>query len=66
MGSVLNLLFEDCNNLGPIPNGNQFGCRFPYCSEYVETNNVKLEDIDLYKNIYYPIDLNTDFFSFFK
>jgi len=66
MGSILNLLFEEWNNLGPIPNGNQFGCRFPYCREYIETNNIRLEDIELYENIFFPIDLNTDFYSIFK
>lgn len=66
MGSVLNLLFEEWNNEGPIPNGNQFGCRFPYCREYIETNNLRIEDVDSYTNVYFPIDLNTDFFSVFK
>ena len=66
MDSILNLLFEEWNNLGPIPNGNHFGCRFPYCKEYIETNNIRLEDIELYENIFFPIDLNTDFYSIFR
>ena len=66
MDSILNLLFEEWNNLGPTPNGNKFGCRFPYCSEYIDTNNIKIGDIDSYQNIYFPIDLNTDFYSIFR
>lgn len=66
MGSVLNLLFEEWNNEGPIPNGNRFGCRFPYCREYIEVNNLKIEDIESIENVYFPIDLNTDFYSIFN
>ncbi len=66
MDSILNLLFEEWNNLGPTPNGNRFGCRFPYCSEYIDTNNIRIEEIELYQNIYFPIDLNTDFYSIFR
>ena len=66
MDSVLNLLFEEWNNGNPIPNGNKFGCRFPYCSEYIQTNNIKLIQLDHISNVYFPIDLNTDFYSIFK
>ena len=66
MGSVLNLLFEEWNNEGPIPNGNRFGCRFPYCREYIEVNNLKIQDIESIENVYFPIDLNTDFYSIFN
>lgn len=66
MDSVLNLLFEEWNELGPIPNGNNFGCRHPYCREYVEVNNIRLEEIESYKNVYFPVDLNTDFNCIFK
>jgi hypothetical protein len=66
MDSVLNLLFEEWNNGNPIPNGSKFGCRFPYCSEYIQTNNIKLIQLDHISNVYFPIDLNTDFYSIFK
>jgi hypothetical protein len=66
MDSVLNLLFEEWNGNEPISNGNQFGCRFPYCREYIQTNNIRIEDLDSYNNVYFPIDLNTDFNSIFK
>lgn len=66
MGSVLNLLFEEWNNGNPIPNGNNFGCRYPYCREYIETNNIRIEDLEQFENVYFPIDLNTDFNCIFK
>jgi len=66
MGSILNLLFEEWNDINPIPNGNKFGCSFPYCSEYIQTNNIKIKDIDDYENIYFPVCLNNIFFSIFE
>ena len=66
MDSVLNLLFEEWNELGPIPNGNQHGCRHPYCREYVNVNNIRIEELNSYSNVYFPIDLNTDFNCIFK
>lgn len=66
MDSILNLLFEEWDNEKPIPNGNKFGCRFPYCSEYIQTNNIKLIQLDYVSNVYFPIDLNTDFYSIFN
>jgi hypothetical protein len=66
MDSVLNLLFEEWNDVGPIPNGNQFGCRHPYCREYVDVNNIRVEEIENYSNVYFPIDLNSDFSCIFR
>ena len=66
MDSVLNLLFEEWNDLGPIPNGNNFGCRHPYCRIYINVNNIKINELGGLDNIYFPIGLNTDFNCIFK
>ena len=66
MDSVLNLLFENWNNGIALPNGEKFGCGFPYCNEYVDTNYISIENIDLYDNVYYPISLNNIFYSIFE
>ncbi len=66
MGSVLTLLFEEWKEGRPTPNGDKFGCGFPYCSEYIDTHYITLDDVDRYDNIYFPISLNSDFFSIFS
>lgn len=66
MDSVLNLLFEEWRDGKPIPNGEKFGCNEPYCYEYTNVNNIDLDKLELYKNVYFPISLNKDFYSVFR
>lgn len=66
MDSVLNLLFENWENGIPLPNGNQYGCRYPYCHEYIGVNNIKIHELEEFENVYFPIDLNSDFNCVFK
>lgn len=61
MDSILNLYFEEWNADQPIPNGNKFGCRYPYCHQYIEVNNIRIDEINNFENVYFPVDLNTDF-----
>jgi len=65
MDSILNLLFEKWENGTPIPNGDKYGCTFPYCSEYIQTNNLSIDKLSG-SNVYYPISLNSDFYCIFK
>lgn len=66
MDSVLNLLFEEWIDGRATPNGEKFGCGFPYCNEYIRTNYISIEDVELYDNVYFPISLNNIFFSIFS
>jgi hypothetical protein len=65
MDSVLNLLFEKWENGNPLPNGNQYGCTFPYCSEYIQTNNLSIDKLNS-TDVYYPVSLNSDFNCIFR
>jgi hypothetical protein len=65
MDSVLTLLFDKWESGNPIANGSEYGCTFPYCSEYIKTKNISLNDVSG-NNIYYPISLNSDFNCIFK
>lgn len=66
MDSVLNLLFEEWGDGKPIPNGNSFGCGEPYCYEYIDVNNIKVNEVGRYNNVYYPISLNQEFYCIFR
>lgn len=66
MGSVLNLLFEKWIDGKPIPNGESFGCGFPYCSDYIDTNYLKVNEVDENENVFFPISINHNFFSIFS
>ncbi len=66
MGGILKLLFEEWNEGRPTPNGEKFGCGFPYCSEYIDTHYLDINSVDNFKNIYFPINLNSDFFCIFS
>lgn len=65
MDSVLTLLFDKWEGGNPIANGSEYGCTFPYCSEYIKTKNISLSDVSG-NNIYYPISLNSDFNCIFR
>jgi len=65
MDSILNLLFDKWENGNPLPNGNQYGCTFPYCSEYISTRNLSVDGLNGI-NVYYPISLNSDFNCIFR
>lgn len=65
MDSVLTLLFDKWEGGNPIANGSEYGCTFPYCSEYIKTKNISLSDVSG-NNIYYPVSLNSDFNCIFR
>jgi hypothetical protein len=65
MDSVLNLLFENWENGKPLPNGNLYGCTFPYCSEYIQTKDISVDDLNS-TNVYYAVSLNSDFNCIFR
>ena len=65
MDSILNLLFENWENGKPLPNGSVYGCTFPYCSEYIQTKDMSIDNLNS-TNVYYPISLNSDFNCIFR
>ena len=58
-------MFENWENGKPLPNGSVYGCTFPYCSEYIQTKDMSIDNLNS-TNVYYPISLNSDFNCIFR
>ena len=61
MDSILNLLFEKWENDISLPNGFNFGCKDVYCHDYIDIKRITIDELQQFRNVYFPISLNQDF-----